>query len=58
MKQTGAFSLSAPNIWNSLPYGIRSSNSINKFRIALKTHYFRLAFKDSDEIYNDIEYVI
>ena len=57
-RTNGAFSLSAPNIWNSLPYGIRSSNCINKFRIALKTHYFRLAFKDSDEIYNDIEYVI
>ena len=56
-RTNGAFSISAPNIWNSLPYNIRSSSCIKQFQTALKTHYFRLAFDESDEIYNDIEYI-
>ena len=35
-KTNGAFSICAPVVWNALPYGIRSSNCINKFNVALK----------------------
>ena len=54
-KTNGAFSICAPVVWNALPYSIRSSNCINKFKVALKTHYFRIAFKNSDETFDDIE---
>ena len=54
-KTNGAFSICAPVVWNALAYGIRSSNCINKFKVALKTHYFRIAFKNSDETFDDIE---
>ena len=57
-KTHGAFSHSAPHIWNALPYNLRSSNCIKKFKSELKTYYFRLAFSEPDEVYNDIEYVI
>ena len=39
-KTNGAFSLSAPEIWNNLPYGIRSTNDLGLFKKVLKTHYF------------------
>ena len=29
-------------LWNCLPYGICSLSVIDKFRTALKTHYFRI----------------
>ena len=54
-KTYGAFTYTAPSVWNSLPYGIRCMSDINKFKAALKTHYFRLAFKDSTEAYDDID---
>ena len=54
-KTNGAFSICAPVVWNALPYSIRSSNCINKFKVALKTHYFRIPFKNSDETFDDIE---
>ena len=57
-KTNGAFSIAAPRIWNSLPYNIRSSNCIKTFQKALKTHYFTVAFKGSDELYDDIDYIV
>ena len=56
VKTAGTFSHSAPAIWQSLPYGIRCMNDINIFKTALKTHYFRHAFKDSTAAYDDIDY--
>jgi len=38
------FSVAAPAIWNSLPFGIRDSSSIHTFRRLLKTHCFQQAF--------------
>ena len=40
-----AFSNYAPTIWNKLPVSIRSSPSLSSFRTALKTHFFRDAYK-------------
>ena len=39
-----AFSVCAPKLWNTLPFNIRSSNSLATFKTALKTYYFKLAF--------------
>ena len=35
-----AFSVAAPKLWNSVPYEIRSSESLNKFKSKLKTYLF------------------
>lgn len=43
-----AFSIAAPNLWNSLPDHIRFSPSIDHFKSALKTHLFALAFNRPD----------
>jgi hypothetical protein len=39
-----AFSRAAPIVWNSLPYNIRTSDTFERFRSLLRTHFFRLAF--------------
>ena len=39
-----AFSVSAPQLWNRLPLNIKLSSSTDKFKCALKTHLFKLAF--------------
>jgi len=39
-----AFSVAAPLFWNSLPVAVRSAPSLSRFRSALKTHLFRIAF--------------
>ena len=36
-----SFRLSAPQIWNELPASIRESPSVDTFKRALKTHFFR-----------------
>lgn len=41
-----AFTYSAPRIWNSLPYNIRSSSELSAFKSELKTYLFREAFDD------------
>ena len=56
-RTNGAFSISAPRVWNALPYEIRSSNDKAKFKSELKTHYFQVAFKDTDHIYDDIDLI-
>ena len=39
-----AFSVAAPKLWNALPEIIKSQDSINSYKSALKTHLFKLAF--------------
>ena len=42
-----SFSFAAPNLWNSLPFDVRSSESVNIFKRNLKTFYFKLWTKES-----------
>ena len=39
-----AFSQAAPRVWNDLPFDIRNSVTFDRFRSALRTHYYMLAF--------------
>ena len=39
-----AFQNCAPALWNSLPQDIRSIQSLNSFKSALKTHFFKLSY--------------
>ena len=39
-----SFSVAAPQLWNSLPYAIRSSPSVASFKQSLKTFLFQKAF--------------
>ena len=39
-----SFSVAAPTLWNSLPYHIRSVNSVLTFKKLLKTHLFSEAY--------------
>lgn len=48
IKTTGAFSHSAPKIWNDLPYAIRSLTNIEVFKKSLKTHLFKFAFDEPE----------
>ena len=48
-KTRGAFSYSAPKVWNSLPYALRSMSEAESFKRALKTHMFEQAFGGSQE---------
>ncbi len=48
IKSRGAFSYSAPRVWNTLPYEIRSISNVNTFKTALKTHLFRCAFGEEE----------
>ena len=57
-RTNGAFSLAAPQIWNSLPYDIRSASDLTKFKSSLKTHYFLMAFNGSEEIYDDVDLIL
>ena len=47
MKSYGdrAFCVMGPRLWNSLPSDVKDSVSVESFKRALKTHFFRLAFK-------------
>ena len=40
-----SYSFYAPILWNSLPFNIRSANSICSFKSKLKTHLFKLAYE-------------
>lgn len=42
-----AFSVAAPNLWNSLPIHVRTARTIATFKSLLKTHYYSLAFNSS-----------
>lgn len=39
-----AFENVAPKVWNRLPLEIRQCQSLNTFKVLLKTHLFKLAF--------------
>ena len=39
-----AFSSCAPKLWNTLPQELRSTESLEAFKIQLKTYYFKLAY--------------
>ena len=39
-----AFAVAGPIMWNSLPFNIRSAQSLGAFKSLLKTHFFSLAF--------------
>ena len=53
-KTCSAFSHSAPNTWNALPHGLRCMSELSAFKAALKTHYFKCAYKDTSVDYGDI----
>ena len=38
------FENAAPKVWNRLPLEIRQCQSLNIFKVLLKTHLFKLAF--------------
>ena len=40
-----SFRYAAPNVWNSLPFELRSCNSLTIFKRKLKTHFFKIAFE-------------
>jgi hypothetical protein len=40
-----AFPVYAPKIWNALPEGIRRCESLEQFKVNLKTHFFKVAFE-------------
>ncbi len=44
-----AFSFSAPKVWNSLPYSLRSVDTVHKFKSLLKTHLFGTVFTNNAE---------
>ena len=48
----GAFSYSAPKVWNQLPYSLRSMTSLDAFKSALKTILFRKAFREDNAGYD------
>ena len=39
-----AFSVAAPQLWNSLLEAIRQAESVDAFKMHLKTHFYSLAF--------------
>ena len=39
-----AFENAAPKVWNRLPLEIRQCQSLNTFKVLLKTHLFKLSF--------------
>ena len=40
------FDKAAPTLWNSLPLSLWNVNSLDVFKRELKTHFFRIAFKN------------
>ena len=40
-----SFRFSGPFIWNALPYSLRFTIELSKFKADLKTFYFKEAFK-------------
>ena len=40
-----AFCHAGPKVWNKLPFNVRSINEVGRFKSALKTHFFNLAFE-------------
>ena len=40
-----SFKYCAPQVWNQLPYELRSCSEVNVFKKKLKTHLFKKAFE-------------
>ena len=40
-----SFFYAAPEVWNQLPFNLRSCNVLSTFKKLLKTHFFRIAFE-------------
>ena len=40
-----AFSVAAPQLWNSLPFEVRDAETLTTFSKRLKAHLYRLAYK-------------
>ncbi len=49
-RTAAAFSISAPPIWNDLPYQVRCMSVLPAFKVALKTHYFMKAYNSSTDV--------
>ena len=45
-----SFSYAAPQLWNSLPYSLRTCTSTEGFKKRLKTHLFTLFVEDPNEV--------
>ena len=41
---TRAFYVAVPTVWNALPAGVRSIDSVATFKRNLKTHFFTVAY--------------
>jgi len=41
-----SFSVYAPKVWNKLPFDIKSSHSVDSFKVKLKTHLFKSIYVD------------
>ncbi len=39
-----AFSVAAPQLWNDLPIHIKCAKDVKDFKVALKTHLFKIAY--------------
>ena len=44
------FSYAAPQLWNKLPYSIRTCSVLDTFKQRLKTHFFKQFIEDPNEI--------
>ena len=44
-KTQRSFYHAAPTVWNTLPYVVRTCDNVHKFKVDLKTHLFKIAFK-------------
>jgi len=42
-----AFSVAGPRLWNTMPIELKNAKTVSSFRKALKTHLFKLYFKDT-----------
>ena len=40
-----AFANSGPELWNALPLDIRNSSSVTNFKVAVKTHYYKICYE-------------
>ena len=44
------FTYAAPQLWNKLPYSIRTCSVLDTFKKRLKTHFFKQFVEDPNEI--------
>ena len=46
IKTESAFAYSGPKAWNELPYELRARLEYESFKSILKTHFYKIAFRD------------